>query len=170
MVSQQTVSFVAQLHHAKIVGISDHFEYLSDGVFEEYEKEVRSHGLKLGTEINGHEWVTEAVNTGCDYYIFHCFDRDADYLALERLLATEKPVIIAHPNMLNTDLNRVAPQCLIEINNRYIWRCNWKSFYLPFKERFRFVMSSDAHQPHWLSQSVAQLVAAEIGIKETLLF
>jgi len=40
----------------------------------------------------------------------------------------------------------------------------------PFTKRFRFVISSDAHQPHWLNQNVARYVAAELGVSETVLF
>jgi histidinol phosphatase-like PHP family hydrolase len=58
----------------------------------------------------------------------------------------------------------------IEINNRYVWRTDWKQYYGPFKERFRFVLGSDAHQPNWLGQSIARYVAAQLGVKEHLVF
>ncbi len=170
VVPEQTIALVARARHARIVGISDHFEFLVDGAFEHYAADVRKAGLKLGTEVNGHEWVAQAIQADCDYYIFHCYNRDADYQSLETLLATEKPIIVAHPNALDTDLNRVPPDCLIEINNRYIWRCDWHKFYGPFCDRFRFVLSSDAHQPNWLGQSIATCAARELGIHETLLF
>jgi hypothetical protein len=32
------------------------------------------------------------------------------------------------------------------------------------------VISSDAHQPNWLNQTVARHVAAELGVREKLLF
>ncbi|MGD9211857.1 MAG: hypothetical protein PVI90_13830, partial [Desulfobacteraceae bacterium] len=89
---------------------------------------------------------------------------------LEKLLTTGKPVIIAHPNALRTDLNRVPPQCIIEINNRYVWRTDWKKYYSPYKDRFRFVIGSDAHQPNWLGQTVARYVAAQLGVEEYLIF
>jgi histidinol phosphatase-like PHP family hydrolase len=40
------------------------------------------------------------------------------------------------------------------------------AFYGPHRERFRFVIGSDAHQPIWLSQSVARRAATELGIQE----
>ncbi|KAA6183728.1 hypothetical protein F2Q65_14915 [Thiohalocapsa marina] len=111
-----------------------------------------------------------ALDADCDYRIFHCYDRAADYRALERLLAADRPVIVAHPNALGTDLKRVPPECLVEINNRYVWRCDWRQFYGPFRKRFRFVIGSDAHQPNWLNQTVARHVAAALDIHETLVF
>jgi histidinol phosphatase-like PHP family hydrolase len=152
IVSEQTVALVAAAGHAGIVGISDHFESLVDGSFEKYESEVRQNGLNV------------------DYYIFHCRDHDADYHSLGRLLASGKPVIVAHPNALGTNLKRVPPECLIEINNRYVWRTDWKKFYSSFKDHFKFVIGSDAHQPHWLGQAIAHYAAEQIGIKEYMVF
>jgi len=169
VVPEQTIALVASLRHAHIVGVSDHFEHIVRR-FEDYAAAVRAAGLKVGMEVNGHEWVDAALAVACDYRIFHCFDRDADYAALERLLASGDPVIIAHPNALDTDLDRVPSDCLIELNNRYVWRCDWRAYYGPFVERFDFVIGSDAHQPNWLGQSVAQHVAAELGVRERLLF
>jgi hypothetical protein len=63
----------------------------------------------------------------------------------------------------------VPDACLVELNNRYIWRCDWLDYYGPYRERFQFVISSDAHQPNWLSQSVARRAAAELGLTELLL-
>lgn len=166
---EQTIGLIAELKHARIMGISDHFEHIHDR-FDEYSAAVRSAGLKLGMEVNGHEWVDAALDVDCDYRIFHCFDRDAEYAALDRLQESGRPVIVAHPNALNTQLGRVPPECLIEINNRYVWRCNWRQFYGPFVDRFRFVISSDAHQPNWLNQTVARHVAERLGIAEHLLF
>jgi hypothetical protein len=60
---------------------------------------------------------------------------------------------------------RVPPECLVEINNRYVWRGDWRRFYGPCRARFRFVISSDAHQPQWLSQTVARYVAADLGLQ-----
>jgi hypothetical protein len=31
-------------------------------------------------------------------------------------------VIVAHPTAFDTDLGRVPSECLIEINNRYVWK------------------------------------------------
>lgn len=165
---EQTVDLVAAVRHAQVVGISDHFHYIDD-CFDDYAAAVRAAGLRLGTEVDLPQ-AAEAAACEADYYIAHCFDDPADYRALETLLATGRPVIIAHPHMLGTDLSRVPPECLVEINNRYIWRTDWRAYYQPYAGRFRFVLSSDAHQPNWLSQSVARHVAAELGIEETLLF
>jgi histidinol phosphatase-like PHP family hydrolase len=170
IVPEQTVAFVAAVQHAQTVGISDHFEYLLDGVFEVYTKEIRAAGLKLGAEVDGHRWAAEAAGYDLDYYIVHCRDEDADYHCLERLLATGRPVIVAHPNAFGTDLNRVSPECRVEINNRYVWRTDWQRYYGPFKDRFDFVFSSDAHQPNCLGQAVAQYAAARLGIREHLVF
>ena len=170
VVPEQTVALVAAVKHAGIVGISDHFECLIDGAFENYVKEIRRTGLKVGVEVDGYPWVEEAIDYDVDYYIIHCRDQDNDYRALDKLLSTHKPVIIAHPNAFCTDLNRVPPECLIEINNRYIWRNDWKKYYGPFKDHFKFVIGSDAHQPNWLAQAVAQHAAAQLGIEEHLIF
>ncbi len=170
VVPEQTIALVASLKHARIVGISDHLENLGDGVFERYVLEIRQAGLKVGVEVDGHAWVAEATGRDVDYYLFHCRDHDADYRSLDRLLATGKPVILAHPNTLYTNLNRVPGACLIEINNRYVWRTNWKHFYGPFKHCFNFVIGSDAHQPNWLGQAAAHFAADQLGIKEHLVF
>jgi hypothetical protein len=170
VVPEQTVARVAAVRHARVAGISDHFENLVDGAFEPYATEVRGAGLKLGVEVDGHPWVAEAATYAVDYYIYHCRNQDADYRALEGLFATGKPVIVAHPNAFPTDLNRLPGDCLIEINNRYVWRTDWKRYYAPFKNAFRFVIGSDAHQPHWLGQAVARHAAAQLGIREHLVF
>lgn len=170
VVPEQTIRLVAAVGHAEIVGISDHLELVGERHFDRYRQEVQAAGLKVGMEINGHEWVSCALDLECDYRIIHCYDRDADYRSLERLLETGQPVIIAHPHALDTNLDRVPTGCCIEINNRYIWRCDWHRYYGPHIDRFNFVISSDAHQPNWLSQSVARHVADQLGIRETLLF
>jgi len=113
--------------------------------------------------------VREAEAVDAQYYVYHCRDRERDYRGAERLLATGRPLIIAHPLILETDLRRLAPPCLIEINNRYVWRSNWETL-RPFAAVFSFVIDSDAHQPHWLNQNVARYVAGQLGITETLLF
>lgn len=169
VVPQQTVALIAAVNHAEIIGISDHFEFICDR-FDAYEKEVRDAGLHCGTEVNGHEWVERALAVNADYYIFHCFDRDEDYAALESLLASGRPIIIAHPNALETNLDRVPTECLIEINNRYIWRNDWHAYYGKYVDRFSFVINSDAHQPNWLNQTLAQHAADELGVRQTLLF
>jgi hypothetical protein len=71
---------------------------------------------------------------------------------------------------LDTNLSRIPTECLVEINNRYVWRTDWKPYYGPFKDRFKFVLSSDAHQPNWLGQAIAQHAAAQLGVKEHLVF
>jgi len=121
VVPEMTVELVAQIGHARVLGISDHLEYVG-GEFEAYARTVRSFGLKLGLEINGAEWVEEAERLPVDYYVYHCRDRREDYLGAGRLAASGRPVIIAHPHVLETDLSKVPPECLIEINNRYAWR------------------------------------------------
>jgi histidinol phosphatase-like PHP family hydrolase len=165
---EQTVELVAEVAHAQIVGISDHLESIVED-FEGYGETVRSYGLLVGTEVNGADWVAEAEAVDAKYYVYHCRDREGDYRGAERLLATGKPLIIAHPLILETDLRRVPAECLIEINNRYVWRSDWETL-RPFTTSFSFVINSDAHQPHWLNQNVARYVARELGITETLLF
>ena len=169
VVPEQTVELVARVAHAGVLGISDHLESLSDS-FEEYARTVRAHRLRLGVEVNGAEWVAQAEGLQVEYYMYHCRDRAEDYRGAERLAASGRPVIIAHPNALETDLSRVSPDCLVEINNRYAWRHQgWKAL-APFVGRFRFVIGSDAHQPHWLNQTAARFIAGELGVVETLLF
>ena len=170
VVPEMTIALVAAVRHARVLGISDHFENLADGAFEDYEREVRLAGLKLGVEVDGHTWVEEAAGYPVDYYLFHCRDRGGDYRALERLLATGKPIIAAHPNAFGTDLKRVPPDCLIEINNRYVWRTDWRAYYAPYRDRFRFVLGSDAHQPNWLGQAVARHAAEVLSIQEERVF
>ena len=46
VVPEQTITLIASLNHARIVGISDHFENLLDGVFETYVQEIHQAGLK----------------------------------------------------------------------------------------------------------------------------
>lgn len=169
VVPEQTVELVARLAHARVIGISDHLEYVLEQ-FPEYERAVRAHGLKLGLEVNGAEWVPQAEALPLDYFMYHCRDRGEDYRGAARLASSGLPVIIAHPQMLQTDLARVPPECLVEINNRYLWRDQaWKQL-APWVGRFRFVIGSDAHQPHWLNQTAARRIARELGVEETLLF
>jgi histidinol phosphatase-like PHP family hydrolase len=169
VVPEMTVELVAGIGHARVLGISDHLEYIAEE-FPAYERTVRSFGLRLGLEINGAEWAEEAEGLPVDYYMYHCRDRLADYRGAERLAASGRPVIIAHPHMLETDLSKVPPQCLIEINNRYAWRDHGYRELAHFADRFRFVIGSDAHQPHWLNQNAARYIAGRLGIAETLLF
>jgi hypothetical protein len=169
VVPEQTIALIAAVGHARIRGISDHFEHVVDR-YDEYRQAVTEAGLLVGMEVNGHEWVAEALLADCDYRIFHCYDRDADYRALDMLLAAGQPVIVAHPNALDTQLDRVPPECFVELNNRYIWQCDWRAFYGPYRDRFRFVIGSDAHQPNWLSQTVARYVAGTLGIEEAQVF
>ena len=170
IVPQQTVALVAALRHARIVGISDHIEYVHGDAFGAYQQEVRKHGLHLGTEVTNWRLIEEALALDVEYYVFHCEDRRECYQGVEALLASGKPVIIAHPMVLDTDLEQVPRQCLIELNNRYLWRNDWRKRLAPYVSRFRFVLGSDAHQPHWLNQTVARHVATELGIEETILF
>ncbi|WP_419660696.1 uncharacterized protein Dvar_10950 [Desulfosarcina variabilis str. Montpellier] len=48
IVPEQTIELVAAVRHARVVGISDHFENLVSGAFKRYAEEVQSAGLKLG--------------------------------------------------------------------------------------------------------------------------
>ncbi len=169
VVPEQKISLIAALKHANVVGISDHLEAIHT-IFDLYEKEVRAHNLLVGTEVDGYEWTDDALRMPADYYVYHCRDRKQDYYGAERLLTTNKPVIIAHPLYLRTNLFKVPPECLIEISNRYVWRSNWREELLPFLNRFRFVLSSDAHQPNWLNQTIARHVADELGVNETIIF
>ncbi len=168
--AEQTVDLVAAIAHAEIMGISDHFEFVATDAFTAYENDLRRNGMKVGVEVDGHAWVGDAASSPVDYYIFHCRDHREDYRSVDILLQTGKPVIIAHPNALATRLERLPPECLIEINNRYVWRNDWYAFYQPFIECFRFVISSDAHQPNWLGQSAARYAARILGVTEHLVF
>lgn len=169
IVREQTVEFLAQFRHARILGISDHTEYILDN-FDEYQRTLRAHRFHVGTEVNGAHWVRAASELDVDYYFYHCRDNTADYLGAEELLDTGKPVVISHPLHMGTNLQRVPKGCYVEINNRYVWRYDWRAGFTPYLKRFRFVISSDAHQPHFLNQHVARQVARELGIGETLLF
>lgn len=170
VVPAQTVSLIASLRHARILGISDHFDYLSDGAFEGYALELESHGIHVGTEVNGADWVDAALDHPFEYYVYHCWNEDKHYRALERLVEAGKPVIVAHPGAINTDLGRVPPEALVEINNRYVWRSDWFEELSPYVGRFRFVLSSDAHQPNWLNQTISRYVAAALGVEEHIVF
>jgi hypothetical protein len=86
VVPEQAVALVAAVKHAKVVGISDHFEYLMDGTFDAYAQEIIAAGLKVGLEVDGHASVIEATDYDVDYYIFHCRDGERDYRSLDRLL------------------------------------------------------------------------------------
>ena len=170
VVEQQTVALIAAVQHAKIVGISDHVEYLIGEVFDRYERDLKRHGFFVGTEVGGHRYVRKAAEYPFDYYIYHCEDRAADYRGIRVLLDTHRPVIIAHPMMMKTDLSKIPKDCLIELNNRYIWRNDFESFFAPHVDSFRYVLSSDSHQPHWLNQRVARYAAHMLAIEETILF
>ena len=169
VVKEQTIALIKEVRHASIIGISDHFEYLvDDQVFHQYEKEIRSAGFRVGMEVSGHPLVSEAILKSNDYFVYHCHRRE-DYRAIDLLLATGKPVIIAHPLILGTDLDRIPPECFIEVNNRYVWRSDWRTGFFKYVNERRFVISSDAHQPNWLNQNVARYVCQILGIRETLI-
>ncbi|NQU44632.1 hypothetical protein HQ520_15180 [bacterium] len=167
---EQTLDLIATFGHARVTGISDHLDCMTDDELALYMKTVRGHGFRLGVEICNSGWVAAAAALPMDYYVYHCRDHSAEYAGAEKLLETGRPVIIAHPFFMETDLRRVPPACLIEVNNRYIWRNDWKSLLSPWVGSCRFVLSSDAHQPNWLNQFIARHVAAELKIEETLLF
>lgn len=170
IIPQQTIELIAAMKHSEIIGISDHFDYLTGPVFDKYEKNVRKFDFRLGTEVNGHSWVDEALQYPFDYYVYHCYNTHADYKGAERLLASGKPLIIAHPQALDTDLSKVPSQALIEINNRYVFRFDWRKYYTPFLKQFRFILGSDAHQPNWLNHTVSAYVAGELGVENTIIF
>jgi histidinol phosphatase-like PHP family hydrolase len=170
IVPQQTPELIASVGHAEAVGISDHIEYLYDSIFYTYTDAVRKQGFRLGAEIVQEADVDYALSLPLDYRVFHCYDEEKCYRAAERMVDSGVPLIIAHPMALGTDLSRIPRDCIVEINNRYVWRGDWKTFFTPWLNRFDFVFSSDAHQPHWLNQNVARHVGASLGIQETLLF
>ena len=99
VVPEQTVSLVAAVKHAIIVGISDHFECLVNGSFEGYEKEIRQIGLKVGVEVDGHPWVDEATHYDVDYYIFHCRDQDAAMVLLTNCSRPESLSLLLIPTL-----------------------------------------------------------------------
>ncbi len=170
VVPQQTMSLIDEIDHAEIRGISDHFEYLEGPVFETYREEAHSLGFYCGCEVNDSSDAIRATEYPFDYYIYHCRDTLSEYNGAEILLNTGKPVIISHPIAIGADLKKVPTDCLIELNNRYIWKADYMSYFTPFLERFQFVIGSDAHQPNWLNQVVARHAAEKLGIRETLVF
>ncbi|MDA3957509.1 hypothetical protein [Oceanispirochaeta sp.] len=171
IVPQQTVELIAGLNHALIRGISDHFEYIQGSIFDVYQAKLYAYGFYCGCEVNDSIDALEAVKYPYDYYIYHCRDKASEYKGAERLLSTGKPVIVSHPIAIGADLNKVPTECYVEINNRYIWKTeDYKSFFAPHLNRFRFVIGSDAHQPNWLSQTVARQAAVQMGITESKIF
>jgi histidinol phosphatase-like PHP family hydrolase len=164
------MELIESVKHAEITGISDHVEYLTGSAFDAYSSEVKRRGFRLGAEIVNVEDVDFALSLPLEYRVFHCYDEDICYEAAGKMLESGQPLIIAHPMAVGTDLSRIPEGCYVEINNRYIWRGDWKAFFAPWAEHFQFVFSSDAHQPHWLNQNVARYVGKELGIRETLLF
>ncbi len=167
---EQTVELVAKVNHARITGISDHFEYLEGVNYAKYRQAVTGFGFKLGTEVDGYKWIDSALKHDFDYYIYHCRDYVKDYKGLEKLMSANKPVIIAHPYAMGTNLDKVPEYSIVEINNRYIVRYDWRTFFTGYLNKFRFVLSSDAHQPDGLNQDVSRFVASELGIHEEILF
>lgn len=171
VVPQQTVELVAFAKHADIVGISDHSECFLADRYEEYYTAVKKAGLYCGVEVNGFKRAETVINYEFDYFIYHCNGSEPrDYAGFELLLKTGKPSIIAHPYAVGTDLSRVPSGSLVEINNRYVWRYDWRKELGPYVDKFRWVFGSDAHQPNWLSQLIARRVGEELGVEETILF
>lgn len=168
VVAAQTPELVARVEHAETVGISDHFEHFADRDYDRYFQSLRALGLLVGTEVDGAGSVPHAASLYFDYYVYHCYDKTGDYRALERLCQTGRPIVIAHPEALGTNLDRVPAQCIVEINNRYVWRSDWHAYHRPYAHRFKYVISSDAHQPNWLGQSVARRAARELGVTEVM--
>jgi histidinol phosphatase-like PHP family hydrolase len=171
VVPQQTIEMVAFSKHAEITGISDHFEMFMPTRWVEYKTEVKKFGFLLGIEVNGHEKVNEALKFEFDYFVYHCWGHEPkDYEALTMLQNSGKPVVVAHPYATATDLQKIPEGSIVEINNRYVWRYDWKKYLSPYINKFRWVLSSDAHQPNWLNQQIAIRVAEELKITETILF
>lgn len=166
---QQTPELIAEINHAEIRGISDHIEYLED-VFADYKERLTHCGFYIGAELDGSRHLSLALDLELEYHVYHCYDKTEDYQGVEKLLQSGKPLIIAHPIALDTDLSRLPSECLIEINNRYVWRNDYLSKIMPFRNQFNFVISSDAHQPNWLNQNAARYAAAQMGIQESLIF
>lgn len=167
---QQTIEFIAELNHADIRGISDHFEYLTGPVFQIYQEKVHDSGFYCGCEVNDSHDAREAIEYPFDYYIYHCRDKESEYRGAELLLETGKPLIISHPMAMGADLKKVPTGCLLEINNRYVWKNDYMSYFTPHLERFQFTLGSDAHKPNWLNQIAARHAAEKLGIEETVLF
>lgn len=171
IVPQQTIRLIAEVNYAKVLGISDHLEAIYPLQINDYLAEIKHYGLHAGVEVNGGDWAEIATTVDVEYYLYHCFDKTEDYKGAAKLLTTGKPVIIAHPQFLGTDLSRVPEGCLIEINNRYIWQRDWQSgYYTDIKDKFKFVIGSDAHQPNWLNQTLARHVLGSLQLTETILF
>ncbi len=167
---QQTLDLIKSLDHARITGISDHFEYVTEN-FIEYRDDVHGHGFWCGCEINLSSDVPRALELPFDYYIFHCRNEESEYRGAEKLLESGKPLIISHPIAIGADLAKVPTGCFIEVNNRYIWKAeDYRSYYAPHLDRFRFVLGSDAHKPNWLNHVVAQYAAEQMGIVPALVF
>jgi hypothetical protein len=61
IVPQQTIGLIARLPYARVAGISDHLELIGEDRFEDYRREVAGAGLRVGMEVNGHEWVRVAT-------------------------------------------------------------------------------------------------------------
>ena len=167
---QQTPEFVASVNHAQVRGISDHIEYIDETIFPSYEKRLRSLGFHVGMEIVQYEDVEYSLELPLEYRVIHCYNEDRYYKAAERMVETGVPLIIAHPMAVDTNLSKVPTGAYIEISNRYVWRKDWASFFPPHQDRFQFVFSSDAHQPHWLNQVIARQVGETLGIQESILF
>lgn len=168
---QQTLELIAALEHAEVRGISDHFEYLTEAsVFEEYRRKAHNLGFYCGCEVNDSSDAEKALDYPYDYYIYHCRNQASEYKGAERLLEAGKPIIISHPMAMGADLNKVPTDCFIEVNNRYVWQREYKNYYSPHLNRFRFLCGSDAHKPNWLNHLVASYAMEEMGLENTLIF
>ena len=169
VVPQQTAELIKSLDHARITGISDHYEYLPE-VFGKYRKEVHGNGFWCGCEINLSGDVPGAVELPFDYYIYHCRNEASEYRGAEKLLESGRPVIISHPMAIGAELGKVPTGCYIEINNRYVYKADYMEYYTPHLKRFRFVLGSDAHQPNWLNHTVCRYASDRLGIEPAMIF
>jgi histidinol phosphatase-like PHP family hydrolase len=170
IVPEQTIELISKIRHASIIGISDHIEHMTREIFDEYEKVIRQYGFLVGAEIDGPKSIDFAIDVDPDYFVYHCYDSNEAYQGVYQLLDTGKPLIIAHPLIMKTNLNKLPTDCFIEISNRYVWKSDWRNQFSPFLNRFRFVFSSDAHQPVMLNQTVAKYVGDQLGIQQSVVF
>ena len=108
--AEQTVELIKEFRYAETMGISDHFEQISDP--DEYIKCVKTYGFHAGTEVCRGEHAHDAAEMDFEYFICHCSDRTADYRGIETLLATGRPVIVAHPMAHGTEPEKASGQHL----------------------------------------------------------
>jgi hypothetical protein len=67
VVPQQTPELVARVRHARVLGISDHFEHLADQDYASYVDRIRALDMLVGTEVDGAGSVDFAASLTFDY-------------------------------------------------------------------------------------------------------